>query len=101
MESDIMTLRFDVQVAERTKRAMQYVKEHEANLEPRTITIELRKEDNFLSEASRSGTDLKWYLMSQKSEAAQARGLAHSPTSSQAWASASLFTTPNTLWPTR
>ncbi len=74
MESKIITLRFDQQVAERTKRTMQYVKEHEANLEPRTITIELRKEDNFLSEASRSGTDLKWYSDESKERGGSSKG---------------------------
>src|SRR5260370_33935134 len=74
MESKIITLRFDQQVAERTKRTMQYVKEHEANLEPRTITIELRKEDNFLSEASRSGTDLKWNSHESKERGGPSNG---------------------------
>jgi uncharacterized OsmC-like protein len=74
MESKIMTLRFDEQVAERTKRAMQYVKEHEAQLEPRTITVELRKEDNLLSAASRPGTDLKWYSDESKERGGSSKG---------------------------
>src|SRR5260370_39073962 len=74
MESKIITLRFDQQVAERTKRTMQYVKEHEAQLEPRTITIELRKEDNFLSIASRPGTDLKWYSDESKEKGVSSKG---------------------------
>src|SRR5712692_861347 len=74
MESKIMALRFDEQVAERTKRAMQYVKVHEARLEPRTITVELRKEDNFLSAASRPGTDLKWYSDESKERGGSSKG---------------------------
>jgi uncharacterized OsmC-like protein len=74
MESKIMTLRFDEQVAERTKRAMQYTKEHEAQLEPRTITVELRKEDNFLSTASRPGADLQWYSDESKEKGGTGKG---------------------------
>jgi uncharacterized OsmC-like protein len=74
MESKIQTIRFDQQVAERTKRAMQYTKEHEAELEPRTITVELRKEDNFLSTASRPGTDLKWYADESKERSGTSKG---------------------------
>ncbi len=53
---------------------MQYTKEHEAELEPRTITIELRKEDNFLSTASRPGTDLKWYADESKEKGGTVKG---------------------------
>src|SRR5713226_10257860 len=74
MELKILTLRFDEQVAERTKRAMQYVKEREAQLEPRTITVELTKEDNFLSTASRPGTDLKWYSDESKERGGSSKG---------------------------
>jgi uncharacterized OsmC-like protein len=74
MESKISTVRFDEPVAERTKRAMQYMKQHEAELEPRTITIELRKEDNFLSLASRTGSDLKWYSDESKEKGGTGKG---------------------------
>ena len=74
MESKISTVRFDEQVAARTKRAMQYTKEHEAELEPRTITIELKKEDNFVSTASRPGTDLKWYADESKERGGTPKG---------------------------
>ncbi len=50
------------------------MKEHEAELEPRTITVELRKEDNFLSIASRPGTDLKWYSDESKEKGGTAKG---------------------------
>jgi uncharacterized OsmC-like protein len=74
MESEVQMIRFNEQVAERTKRAMQHTKEHEAELEPRTITIELRKEDNFLSTASRPGTDLKWYADESKERGGTGKG---------------------------
>ncbi len=79
MESDIEMLRFDESVAERTRRSMKYVKEHEAELDPRTITVELKKEDNFLSVASRSGADLKWY--SDESKERGGAGVGASPLS--------------------
>src|SRR5713101_173144 len=74
MESQILNIRFEEQTVQRTKRAMQYVKEHEAELEPRTITVELRKEDNFLSAASRLGTDLKWYSDESKERGGTGKG---------------------------
>jgi uncharacterized OsmC-like protein len=74
MESKIQMIQFDEQVAERTKRAMKYAKEHESELEPRTITIELRKEDNFLSTASRPGIDLKWYADESKDRGGTGKG---------------------------
>jgi len=74
MESKIQNIRFDEQVAERTKRATQYTNEHEAELEPRAITIELKKEDNFLSTASRPGTDLKWCADESKDRGGTGKG---------------------------
>jgi uncharacterized OsmC-like protein len=74
MESRIQMIRFEEQTVERTKRAMQYTKEHEAELEPRMITVELRKEDNFLSIASRPGTDLKWYADESKERGGTGKG---------------------------
>jgi uncharacterized OsmC-like protein len=74
MESEVQMIRFNEQVAERTKRAMQYTTEHEAELEPRTITVELRKEDNFLSVASRPGIDLKWYADESKDREGTGKG---------------------------
>ena len=74
MESDILSLRFDESVVERTRRSMKYVKEHEAELEPRTITVELKKEDNFLSVASRQGADLKWYSDESKERGGAGKG---------------------------
>jgi uncharacterized OsmC-like protein len=74
MESEVQMIRFNENVAERTKRTMQYTTEHEAELEPRTITIELRKEDNFLSTASRPGTDLTWYADESKDRGGTGKG---------------------------
>ncbi len=74
MESKIQIIRFEEQTIERTKRAMQYVKEHETEMDPRTITVELRKEDNFLSTASRPGTDLKWYADESKERGGTGKG---------------------------
>jgi uncharacterized OsmC-like protein len=74
VESKIQMIRFDEHVAERTRRAMQYTKEHEAELEPRTITIDLRKEDNFLSAASRPGSDHKWYADESKERGGTGKG---------------------------
>jgi uncharacterized OsmC-like protein len=53
---------------------MQYTKEHEAELEPRSITIELRKEDNFLSTASRPGIDLRWHADESKEKGGSGKG---------------------------
>ena len=53
---------------------MQYTKEHEAQLGPRTITVELRKEDNFLSTASRPPTDLKWHSDESKERGGTGKG---------------------------
>ncbi len=74
MESKVIAVRFDDAVVERTRRSMQYVKEHEAELEPTAITLELRKEDNFLSVATRSGADLKWYSDESKERGGTGKG---------------------------
>jgi uncharacterized OsmC-like protein len=54
-------VKFDKGIIEKTQRAMKYVKEHESQLQPWTITVRLTKHDNFLSEASRDGNSLVWY----------------------------------------
>jgi len=53
---------------------MQYTKEHEAELVPRTITVELRKQDNFLSTASRPGTEFKWYSDESRESGGTSKG---------------------------
>ncbi len=46
---------------EKTRRLMQYVKEHQDELPPVTITVQLEKKDDYLSSASHPGSDLIWY----------------------------------------
>jgi hypothetical protein len=53
---------------------MQYTKEHENELPPSTITVKLRKHDNFLSAASREGSDFIWYADESKKRGGQAKG---------------------------
>ena len=48
-------------LVEQVKRRMQYVKEHQAELKPWTVTVSVKKEDAFLSSAIRQGSDLVWY----------------------------------------
>jgi uncharacterized OsmC-like protein len=67
-------VKFDEGVIERTKRAMQYVKEHESELLPRTITVRLTKHDNFLSEASHEGSALVWYTDESRERGGQEKG---------------------------
>ncbi len=74
MESQTSNIRFDEQTIERTKRAMQYSKDHEAELPPRTVTVELRKGDNFLSAASRPGSGLQWYADESKERGGICKG---------------------------
>ncbi|MGI0086308.1 MAG: OsmC family protein [Nitrososphaerales archaeon] len=67
-------VKFEQAVSERTKRNMQYVKEHEKDLPPRTISIRLQKWDNFLSEAKREGSDLIWYADESKERGGEEKG---------------------------
>lgn len=67
-------IKYDDGVIERTKRTMQYVKEHEKDLSPRTITVKLEKSDNFLSQASREGSSLVWYSDESKERGGQEKG---------------------------
>ncbi len=48
-------------LTEQVKHRMQYVKEHQAELKSWTVTVSVKKEDSFLSSASRQGSDLIWY----------------------------------------
>jgi len=56
------------------KRRMQYVKEHQAELKPWSITVSVRKEDGFLSSASRQGSDLVWYSDESKERGGTGKG---------------------------
>jgi hypothetical protein len=57
---------------------MQYVKEHETELAPRTIIIKLEKNDNFLSTAFREGTDLLWYSDESKERGGEGKDASRS-----------------------
>lgn len=65
---------FTTEVVERTKRTMRYMKEHEKDLQPRTITIQLKKGDDYLSSASRQGQELTWHSDESKERGGQGRG---------------------------
>lgn len=52
---------YSAPVAERTKRLMQYNIENESKLPARTISVNLKKEDDFLSIATRQGSSITWY----------------------------------------
>lgn len=67
-------IKFEQSVVERTKRMMAYVKEHEAELPPRTIIVKLEKNDNFLSAASREGSTLVWYSDESKERGGGEKG---------------------------
>lgn len=61
-------------VAERTKRLMQYNMENESNLPPRTISVNLKKEDDFVSAATRQGSSLTWYSDESKERGGTEKG---------------------------
>ncbi len=67
-------VRFEETVVERTKRKMQYIQEHEKELEPRTLTVLVRKADNFQASASRPGTDFVWVSDEPRERGGQDRG---------------------------
>jgi uncharacterized OsmC-like protein len=67
-------MKIDPEIAARTKRQMQYTIQHEAELEPRTITVKIDKEDNFLTSAKREGTDLIWYADESKEKGGSGKG---------------------------
>lgn len=72
-------VKFSESTVETTKRAMQYVREHKKELQPRTITVQLEKQDDFLSCARRPGSDLVWFSDEAKERGGQ--GKAASPLS--------------------
>ena len=61
-------------IVERTKRRMQYVKEHEKELQPRTISVKIEKQDDFLAMASSPGSDFVWYADEAKEQGGQGKG---------------------------
>ncbi len=67
-------VKFSENIAERTRRAMEYMAKHERDLQPRTIIVTITKEDDFLSSASRRGSDLIWYSDESKERGGQEKG---------------------------
>jgi uncharacterized OsmC-like protein len=61
-------------LTEQVKRRMEYVKEHQAELKPWTVTVSVKKEDDFLSSASRQGSDLVWYSDELKERGGTGKG---------------------------
>jgi len=61
-------------LTEQVKRRMQSVKEHQAELKPWTVTVSVKKEDGFLSSASRQGSDLVWYSDEAKERGGTGKG---------------------------
>jgi uncharacterized OsmC-like protein len=61
-------------LTEEVKRRMQYVKEHQTELKPWTVTVSVKKEDGFLSSASRQGSDLVWYSDEAKERGGTGKG---------------------------
>jgi uncharacterized OsmC-like protein len=64
----------DKTLLEQVKRRMQYVKEHQAELKPWTVTVSVKKEDGFLSSASRQGSDRVWYSDEAKERGGTGKG---------------------------
>src|SRR5438093_10463108 len=61
-------------MVDQVKRRMQYVKEHQAELKPWTVTVSVKKEDGVLTSASRQGSDLVWYSDESKERAGTGKG---------------------------
>ncbi len=61
-------------LVEQVKRRMQYIKEHQTELKPWTVTVSVKKEDGFLSSASRQGSDLVWYSDESKDRGGTGKG---------------------------
>jgi putative redox protein len=61
-------------LVEQVKRRMQYIKEHQTELKPWTVTVSVKKEDGFLSSASRQGSDIVWYSDESKDRGGTGKG---------------------------
>lgn len=59
---------------EQVRRRMQYVGEHRGELKPWTVAVQVKKEDGFVSSASRSGSDLVWYSDEPKERGGTGKG---------------------------
>ncbi len=67
-------VKFSDSVSERTKRLMEYRMGHEAELPPGTVTVQLEKGDDFLSTATRPGSDFTWYSDEPKERGGSGKG---------------------------
>ncbi len=74
-----VTVRFSDGSVEKAIKKMQYLKEHEKDLQPFTVTLNIAKRDDFLSTASRAGSDLIWSSDEPRDRGGQ--GLGPSPLS--------------------
>ncbi len=74
-----MSIRFSETTAEKNRRRMQYLRDHEKELQPFSVTLLVSKKDDFLSSAKRQGSDLKWSSDEPKDRGGQ--GLGPSPLS--------------------
>lgn len=64
----------DDALIEQVRRKMQYVSENRAELKPWAVTVLVRKEDGFVSSASRLGSDLVWYSDEPKERGGTGKG---------------------------
>ncbi len=78
-EQSRVAIRFSAGTVEKTVRRMQYLREHGGELQPFTVAIQISKKDDFLSSASRAGSDLVWSSDEPKDRGGQ--GLGPSPLS--------------------
>ncbi len=69
-----MGLQYSTSTADKTVKKMQYLAEHEKEMNPFPVTVIVKKEDDFLSEASRVGADLVWYSDEPKDRGGQGKG---------------------------
>ena len=61
-------------LVEQVKHRMQYVKEHQGELKPWIVSVSVKKEDGFLSSASRHGSELVWYSDEPKEQGGTGKG---------------------------
>ena len=64
----------DDTLVEQVRHRMQHVSDHRAELKPWTVTVLVKKEDDFLSSASRTGSDLIWYSDEPKERGGTGKG---------------------------
>ena len=62
------------ELVEQGKHRMQYVKEHEGGPKPWTVSISVKKEEGFLSSASRQGSGLVWHSDEPKERGGTGKG---------------------------